>query len=514
MKKLLSVVCTALLLLGCLFAENKVIQVLSINDFHGSLAEEAKEKGKNLGMSKLVSQINIYKDEYPNTIVVSAGDNYQGSAMSNLTYGAPVSAMFKEMGVFVSAVGNHEFDWGIERTKKWQRDGKFKFVAANIVDKTTGKPVKWAVPYAIKKIDGVKVAFIGLTTPQTAYQTSKERVQNYEFEDVKETAEKWAKELKSKGKADIVIALTHVGSGQDRDSKDISGEVIDTGLYKAEGIDAIISGHSHQTVCGVVDGMPIIQAYKYGRCVGRLIMTLDENNNLISIEPKVETVYQTKSSLIEDPRTKEKFEKFEADLSPIMDEKVGYASIDLSHDRSAEGVSVLGYLVSDIMRDSVDAQVGIANSGGIRGPIAMGDITMGKMYEILPFDNTVVKMTLTGEQLKRVLNNGIENPKIGWVEVCGVDLEVDMSRPFGDRIINMYLEDGTKIGMDDEITVATIDFIFTGGDMYDFSGAKDAVDTFIPLRDVIVNTFKTMGPINFDFVQPIIYLDGNSQLAS
>ena len=473
MKKLFVLVCSALLLAGSLFAENKVIQVLTFNDFHGNLDEH----GKNLGMAKLVSQMNAYKDEYENTIVVSAGDNYQGSAMSNLTYGAPVSAMFKQLDVIASAVGNHEFDWGIERTKKWQRDGGFKFVAANIVDKRTGEPVDWAVPYLVKKIDGVKVGFIGLTTPETAYKTAIDNVKDYEFTDVKETAEKWAKYLRDNNKADVVIALTHIGSFQDRNSNEISGELIDYDLQHAEGIDAIISGHSHQNVCGVVDGMPIIQAYKYGRCIGRLIVEVDENNKLVSVVPTVEKVYDTISSIIPDPKAEKAYAKFDKKLSPIMSEVVGSTEIDLPHDRKAPGVSVLGYLVTDILRDSVDAQIGIANSGGIREPLPKGDLTMGQMYTILPFDNTVVTMTLTGEQLKRVLNNGIDNPSIGWVEVCGVTMDVDMSKPFGDRIVKMYLEDGSKIEMDKEYTVSTIDFVFDGGDQYDFSGAKNAVNT-------------------------------------
>ncbi len=514
-KKTLSIIMTMVMVIGvCLpitsiieaNAETigKTIEILSLNDFHGSLAEEAGEKGKNLGMAKLVTMVKQYKAENPNTIVVSAGDNYQGSAMSNLTYGAPVSAMFKEMDLITSAVGNHEFDWGIDKAEQWQKDGDFKFVAANIVDKTTKQPVSWAEPYVITEVDGVKVAFIGLSTPQTSYQTSADKVKNYDFLDVKETAEKWAKVIRDEKKADVVIALAHVGAFQDRDTKEITGEIVDTKLVEAEGIDAIICGHSHQTVAGMVKDMPVVQAYKNGRCIGKLTIKLSDKNEVLSIEPTVDQVYNQKSSLIEDPTTKKSFEEFSTKLDPIMSEVVGKTDIELAHDRSANGVSVLGYLISDIIRKNVDAQVGIVNSGGIRNNIPKGEITMGKMYEILPFDNTVVKMTLTGEQLKKVLNNGINNEKIGWVETAGVKVEIDLSKPFGDRIADIYLEDGTKVEMDKEYTVATIDFLSTGGDQYDFSNAKDVKDTFIPMRDVVVDYLKANNPVNFTFTQPLV----------
>lgn len=490
---------------------DKEIVIISINDFHGNLAEDAREGGKNLGMSKLVAAVNNYKKSNANTVVVSAGDNYQGSAMSNLTYGAPVSEMFKQLDLFVSAVGNHEFDWGINRTEQWAKDGDFTFLAANIVDKTTQEPVKWAKPYEVKEINGVKIGFVGLTTIETAYKTVKERIKNYEFLPVKETAEKWAKYLRSgdapEGKVDVVIALCHVGSGQDYETKEISGEVIDQELYKAEGIDAILSGHSHQRVAGIVDGMPIVQGYKYGRAIAKLTLKLDDNKKVVEIVPEIDNLYKNKSQLIADPTATTIYDKYKEELSPIMDEKLGKTEIELTHDRSAEGTSVLGYVVCDVIRKNVDAQIGIMNSGGIRCPIAKGDVTMGNLYEVLPFDNTVVKLELTGEQLKKIINNGIDNESIGWVEVAGLKVNYDINREFGDRVIDMYLEDGTKIESDKIYTVAANDFIVGGGDNYDFSQAKSKDDTFVPVRDVIVNYLKEGNVINFEFVQPLVQVE-------
>lgn len=107
---------------------NKVIDIISFNDFHGAL----DSGGKTPGMAKFVGAVKEYKKANPNTIVVSGGDNYQGTAMSNLTYGKPVSEMFKEIGLVASAIGNHEYDWGTKYMDTWQKDGGFEFLACNI----------------------------------------------------------------------------------------------------------------------------------------------------------------------------------------------------------------------------------------------------------------------------------------------------------------------------------------------------------------------------------------------
>jgi 2',3'-cyclic-nucleotide 2'-phosphodiesterase/3'-nucleotidase len=153
-KRLLIFLLAFLLILGSIsfvLAAEKEITILSINDYHGALAPA----GKNVGAVKLVDAIKTEKAKNPEgTIIVSGGDNYQGSAMSNLMYGEPVSAVFKEMGVELSAVGNHEFDWGVDRISKWAEDAGFTFVCTNIYDKRTGQPVDWAEPLPLSKEKG------------------------------------------------------------------------------------------------------------------------------------------------------------------------------------------------------------------------------------------------------------------------------------------------------------------------------------------------------------------------
>lgn len=170
----------------------------------------------------------------------------------------------------------------------------------------------------------------------------------------------------------------------------------------------------------------------------------------------------------------------------------GSAMSNLTHDRFAEGSSLLGQWVTNVMRKAAKVQIGITNGGRLRVPIAAGNITMGNLYEVMPFDNTLVKMNLKGSDLKRVIENGIENTNVGWVQVSGVKVYYDKSAAAGKRITAMFLEDGTPIDMNKYYSVVTNDFMASGGDQYDFTGAKDIYDTGIPIRDSLASALEAL----------------------
>lgn len=471
-----------------ILAAEKEITILSINDFHGSLAPA----GKNVGAAKLVDAIKTERSKNPEgTIIVSAGDNYQGSAMSNLLYGEPVSAMFKEMGLELSAVGNHEFDWGVDKITKWAEEGELTFVCTNIYDKRTNEPVDWAEPFVIIERKGVKVGFIGLATPETAYKTLKANVENYEFRDPVEIITEWVPKVKDAG-ADIIIALTHLGSFQDKEGN-ITGEA--AALCEVDGVDAVISAHTHQGVSGLINDKPIIQAYKNGRTIGKITFIFDEDNKLISAEPLLDHLYKRADTLKDDANTLALYEKYEEKLRPVLGKVLGKTTVDLDHDRWA-GPSLLGEWTCEIMKDKVGVQIAMTNGGGLRTSIPAGEITVGKLYEVMPFDNTLYTMKLSGADVKANIEHGIMNDDIGWIQIAGVKVIYNPKAEAGNRIVSMVLEDGTPVEMDKYYTVVTNDFMATGGDNYNFDNAIDKVDTFIPVRDAMMEAIEKAGVIS------------------
>lgn len=476
----------------------KTIDVLSFNDLHGNVIES----GKNIGAAKLAGVINKYQSKESDiysVIPVSAGDLFQGTAISNLTKGSPVIDMLKAIDLKVSAVGNHEFDWDREDFEKWQTEGEFEFIAANIVKKGTTELVDFVTPYMIVESNGVKIAFIGIATTDTVTSTKSDKIEDLDFLDPIETMDKWSPIVREEG-ADVVIALTHSGAIEEKDGS-IVGEAADI-AKEAKDVDAVIAAHNHKFVDGYVINdtgreIPVVQAGYNGRGLSRLRFTFDNEDNFINVEAYTHVFQGSESILPINEEVSRKIKEWEEKLNPIFGVKVAELKEALAHDRN-EGLTPLGVTVSEAMRKIGGTQIAIANGGGIRRALEVGDVTVGDMYEILPFDNTLVTMEVKGSDLVDIIEHGINPPSFGWGQFAGVKVWYDESG----KVTSMRLEDGTKIDMDEYYTVTTIDFLLTGGDGYDFSNAKNIVNTQKVMRDDIQLEWETNGipTLNYDLL--------------
>lgn len=486
--------------------KEKTIQIISFNDFHGTLAEGSKE----LGYAKLVATIKAETVAQPNTLVVSSGDNFQGSALSNMTYGAPVNEMMKAMGVVASAVGNHEFDWGTSHFADWAKDGGYDFLASNIYDKTTGKPVTWANPYKIVLVDGVKIALIGIATAETLTKTKAEHVANLEFKTPSVAAQEWIDFLDAgkaaEGKPDVIIAVTHLGAAQDDygvdATKAVTGAELEELCNNTKGLDAVTTGHTHSSVAGYINGIAVVQAYKNARNLGFLTITMNTDGTLKSIVPSLKDYQKIVKTITADPDALKAYEKWTTDLNPILDEVIGKASGVFTH-ANTTNVSVLGKWACEAMAAATKTQIAFQNGGGLRTEIPEGNVTYGSLYTVMPFDNTLVTMELSGADVLKNVEHGIDLPTAGFGSFSGLIVEYDPSNEYGSKVTAITLADGSALDPNAFYSVVTNDFMLTGGDGYDFSGAKNVVDTFIPIRDMLVAKVKAEGTIT---AQPVTYV--------
>lgn len=502
------------------------VHILYFNDFHGNVSEETTGKKRNMGMAKMVGYVNEFVANHPNTIVLSGGDNYQGTADSNITFGAPVSYMLKKMNTVASSVGNHEFDWGADRISKWAKDGKFTYLASNIYDKNTNKPVDWAKPYMVVKVGNIKIGIIGLAHSETPSLTKAEYVRDFRFEDPVKSAKKWVKFLKSGkaegGKPHIIVALTHIDSAQDSKTKEITGPATDL-ANKVPGLDLVLSAHSHQIVNGKVNNVPVLQAYCYGRAIGHIKLDVKKDTKPIKKKTKVSAKprfkvknLQTeiffgntiKDKVVPDEKTEREYLRLQDELRPLKGEILGVATDVFSHDRNLKGsVTPLGNWTCLTMAKATGADIAIQNGGGLRRTLNKGNITMGDLYEIMPFDNYLVVMDLPGKDLKKAIDHGIYMPSTTDGAFTGLIVEYDSSKPHGNRITKITLPDGTPIEDEKFYKVVMNDFMFTGGDGYNFfKNAKNINETYIPVRDVLVEEIKKVKeitPNSVDYIKDI-----------
>lgn len=467
------------------------LQIVSINDFHGALTEG----GKNPGAAKLVNSIEKVRGQNPEgSILVSAGDMFQGSPDSNLLYGKTVVDVMNYAQFDAMTLGNHEFDWGMDVLKQRILQSAFPYICANVIDKRTGKPAGFVKPYSVLERKGVKIAIIGIATPETAYKTNPKMIENYTFADPVATVKTLVPVLKKQG-VQIIIALTHLGSEMDNQGN-IHGEAAQL-AQEVDGLDAVISGHSHQVVFGQVHSVPVVQAYYNGRAVGKIDITYNKRTK------KVETAVASVASLSDvdqspDQHVKVIIDEAQKEIAPIKSIVVGHTLNALPHDRNEMAETALGQWVTDTLRQASNADIAFQNTGGLRTGLVAGDITMGNLYEVMPFDNTLFKVEMSGSQIQQVLEYGIGNKKIGMLQYSGLKIVYETLSPSEIHIASVITADGTLLQPEKKYKVVINDFMAAGGDGFTmFREGANLYDTGIPVRDIIAEALRKQQIIDF-----------------
>ncbi len=466
----------------------KQIDIYATNDFHGNL-----EAGYEGGIAKLAAVFNYYKQQNPEgTILLDAGDRYQGTPLSNLFFGEPVAEAFEKIGYDAVTVGNHEFDWGIEQLLNTRKEANvtFPLLAANIYDKATNKPVTWADPYTIIELDGVKVGIIGLATPETLESVKLDYIKDYDVKDPIEVANLLVPEVKKAG-ADVVVLLTHE-PGYVKDGQ-ITGALADL-ANEVEGIAGIIGGHSHKNAYGYVNGIPVAEAYYNGRMLSHITLFYNPQADKV-VKSAVGTIEVRNTTLDVEPvkEVQDIVDLYNEEVAPIFSEIVGTTTVELVRDYNNE--SNMGNWMADVMKEKAGTQIAFQNAGGIRADMDAGDITLKEIFTVMPFDNTIVTAEMTGAQIKAVLEQSVTLYK-GMMQISGLKVKYDSTLPEKERIIEIALEDGTVVEMDKTYTVATNDFLSGGQDGYTTLGEVEWTNTYDLVRDALIENVKALKEIS------------------
>ncbi|SNX53306.1 5'-nucleotidase C-terminal domain-containing protein [Thermoanaerobacterium sp. RBIITD] len=485
-------------------ATSKTFDFVEVTDFHGNLQASGKlsdgtaitqERG-----SVLAKQIKDIKAANPDTVVLSGGDMFQGTPLSNVLKGQPVINMMKSIGFDAMTLGNHEYDWGIDSiidtNNATLKNSSIPVLAANVYDKTTGKPVNYTKPYVLLERDGVKIGIIGIVDNKEFPDIIMPAfIKDVDFKDPVPIVNDLAQQLRKNG-AQIVVVLAHMGAITDKNTGATTGNLIDF-AKQVKGVDAIFGGHTHTIVATKVNGIPVGVANNAGFGYIDLKITLNADGTVTTGDMKYNddyNLYNTKTPVV-DPDVQAIIDKAVNDAGPLFKQVIGTADIDLTRAQSAEpyGDSILGNWVSEVTKDAVKADIGFANNGGLRIDVPKGDITVGTMYTLMPFDNTIVTMSMTGAQIKTVLEQGVQDGGKG-IQVAGLKFKYDPSKPSMQRVFDMKKSDGTPIDMNAKYLVATNNFMGAGGDGFkefvDPDVQKTYIDTQKLVRDALIDAVK------------------------
>lgn len=458
------------------------LTLVHTNDTHAHLEPVeltlSGQKVKVGGVAQRIAFFDRLRAGRKNLLFLDAGDVFQGTLYFN-QYRGLADRYFMHRALYrVMALGNHEFDLGPGPLAEFLKGARFKVVAANVGVEREPKLKGLFAPYAIVVVGGEKVGVIGLTTPDTREIANPGPT--VDFLDPYESAQKAVYELLQKG-VNKIIVLSHLGYAEDLKL-----------ARRLVGAQVIVGGHSHTllgsfphkelapagpypTLVKNPEGKDVlvVQAWEWGKVVGLLEVTFNEKGELLAY--KGEPVLMTPEVSPEDFFAKEALLAYAQPVMALMGQVIAEAKVDLVGERAIvrKRESNLGNLIADGMvwkTKNAGVQIALQNGGGIRASISKGPITVGKVYEVLPFGNTLVVMDLTGKEIKAALENGVsqwEQAAGRFLQVSGLRYAFDLARPAGDRVVRVEVK--TEKGyqpLDLEATYRVVvnNFIANGGD--------------------------------------------------
>jgi len=481
------------------------VRILAINDFHGNLrpppggiritdpADKTKKFPVNAGGSeRMATLVNQLRDGHSNTIFVAAGDLIGASPfLSAMFHDEPTIESMSMMGLALSAVGNHEFDEGKDELLRMQNGGchpvdscqgphpftgaKFHYLAASTIDKASGKTV--FPPYEIREFGGIPVAFIGLTLKETPQIISPQSAAGLEFRDEVETVNALVPELKARG-VEAIVVLIHQGgmpSGDYNECPAIAGPIVDIVKKLDKAVDIVISGHTHQAYICEIDGRLVTSGDKYGTLVTAIDLKLDPVTRDI-VSASAENNIVRVPELDKNPDQTALLEAYDRVAAPIANRPAGAVTETLSRVPNHAGESPLGDIIADAQLAATSAAekggavMAFTNPGGVRTDIARRDngaVTFADLFASQPFRNQLVTLTLSGKQIKDMLEQQWLDPKRPRIlQVSkGFSYAWDNAKGDGERIITDRMSlNGQPIEAAASYRVTVNNYLAVGGD--------------------------------------------------
>lgn len=489
--------------------------------------EDSKESSDN-GMARLYTYIKKEREATPDLILLDAGDNIQGTIMTddlankNPDELHPVIVAMNYMGYDAMTLGNHEFNWGTTNLKKIISKADFPVLAANVKD-INGEYLT-GNGYTIIERNGIKIAIIGVVTPDIPiWDGGKEGISDFTYESAAYSVKR---EIENIGDtADIIIVSAHMGTYAEFDEENGS----DSGLKILEmndDVDMLQIAHIHTTINEEYNGIPIVCVRNGGKEIAKVTLTLNENKNVVSSSREIIAMkdFEPSEEIREIPIVKELHEKATNYVAGIDEngEKgpaLGFATAKFQPEDEIKGIpegklrdTAVMDLINKIQLENSGADVSAAALFKDTSDLPEGEINYGNIFDIYKFDNTLYRIPMTGKELKAYMEWSVSiynqwkegdinisfNPEIpGYLYdmFAGVEYEIDLSKPVGERIVNLTIN-GEPLEDERIVKVAV--------NNYRYSSALKTLglvqnnkewESSSSIRDMIVEYFALNSPI-------------------
>lgn len=521
------------------------VQLLALNDFHGALEEPGGSGGRIQvdaagttvdagGAEFLATQLALLAEEQKkdNSVTVAAGDLIGASPLLSAAFhDEPTIESLGLAGLDYASVGNHEFDEGAEELLRIQNGGchpvdgcadgtpyegaDFQYLSANAFVDATGEPL--LAPYAIHKVQGVEIGFIGMTLEGTKQIVSQEGVAGITFADEADTANRYAEELRAQGVEAIVVLLHEGGAQSGPESWDVNGcngfggPIVDITDRMSDAIDVVVTGHTHQAYNCTIDGKLVTSASSNGRLVTDIDLLIDRRTGDVISKVADNTVVTR--DVARDPAQTELIQRYETALGPVADEVVGETSEEITRVQETlfgdvRGESALGNLIADAQlaatADPAGAVAAFMNPGGVRADLDAGEVTFEEAFTVQPFANNLVTMDLTGAQISCLLEQQFvvsrtlyPSSTVSYVVDPQGTTGTTADPCAGSRILDGSLTiGGTAVQAEQTYRITVNSFLAGGGDGFSvLIGGQDPVTGPIDL-DALTAYLGEMSPVS------------------
>lgn len=528
--KRLYLISIVLFAVSFLFAQNNdssfQLNIFFTNDVHGGIIEQSAEflnpefppilggGASAYGIMKKARQ--QIKEEGGAWLTLDSGDIFQGTLVGTLSKGEVVVDYMNMAGYDACVPGNHDFDLGRDNLEKLVEHSKFPWVSCNIIDQKTGKVWAPLKPYIIKQVKGLRIGFTGVTTVGTEYMSFPENIKGLDFLPEIPALQKVVDRLRDEEKVDLVIAMVHTGlpydtkAGYEELKKETRQEVLDRGYANAmeiahfvKGIDVLLGGHIHKGYPepweDPVTHTIAIQNYGNGGNLGWLKVKIDEKTKSImgysAPSDDGTLLLLQEDEFWPDSAVAAYLKAQQAKYEEGFHEIIGTTETALT--RSGLGESPMYNLVTDAMRDRVEADFAFNNYGGIRSDLKVGPITREDIFKALPFGNQIVEFQASGKFLKQIVEEKIKGGGRGMA-ISGGKIVYNKNLPNGHRIIE-FLINGEPLQPEKMYRVATTDYLMEGNSglgILKTVPTEKVGYTGILLRDAVIEYIAENTPLN------------------
>jgi len=490
---------------GQVAPERVQITILGTTDLHGNInpIDYYTNKPDNRGLAKVATLIKRIRGEQPNVLLIDSGDTIQGSPLESF-HGRknnqprdPMMLVMNSLKYDAMAVGNHEYNFGLKVLEKARQEAQFPWLSANTYETKTGKT--HYQPYLIRDVAGVKIGILGLTTPGIPNWDNPPNYAGLEFHNPILEAKKWVAVLRDKEKVDVVVVAMHMGLGEDLRTGEVSpGQVPHENdavqiAKQVPGIDVIFMGHTHRDVPSLyINGVLITQANAWGRHLARADMYLEKSPTGWRVYAKAARTIPTDDRVAADPEVVKLAEPYDRETQAWLGRTIGESAADLSaKDARFRDTAILD-LIQKVQLEAGNADVSMVASFNSEARIAKGPVSVRDIAGLYVYENTLAVLEVTGQQLKAALEHSAEYfktyvpgkpiteqinekiPSYNFDIAEGVNYELDISKPIGQRIQNLTFK-GQPVKPDQKFRLATNNYRVNGGGGYEMYKAAPVV---------------------------------------